>query len=73
MTPDQIHNSDQIDNSELKSRILALIEGEDDVIAKMATVTCEVFHNRNGFDWVGFYRVTSSQMLKIGPYLGGNG
>ena len=73
MTPDQIHNSDQIDNSELKSRILALIEGEDDVIAKMATVTCEVFHNRNGFDWVGFYRVTSSQMLKIGPYQGGHG
>ena len=73
MTPDQIHNSDQIDNSELKSRILALIEGEDDVIAKMATVTCEVFHNRNGFDWVGFYRVTSPQMLKIGPYQGGHG
>ena len=73
MTPDQIYNSDQIDNSELKSRILALIEGEDDVIAKMATVTCEVFHNRNGFDWVGFYRVTSPQMLKIGPYQGGHG
>ena len=73
MTPDQIHNPDQIDNSELKSRILALIEGEDDVIAKMATVTCEVFHNRNGFDWVGFYRVTSPQMLKIGPYQGGHG
>ena len=39
----------------------------------MATVTCEVFHNREGFDWVGFYRVIAPQMLKIGPYQGGHG
>ena len=64
---------DQIDNDELLSRILALVEGEDDDIAKMATVTCEVFHNREGFDWVGFYRVTAPEMLKIGPYQGGHG
>ena len=64
---------DQIDNEELLSRILALVEGEDDDIAKMATVTCEVFHNRQGFDWVGFYRVTAPEMLKIGPYQGGHG
>ncbi|MDE0761626.1 MAG: GAF domain-containing protein, partial [Planktomarina sp.] len=24
-------------------------------------------------DWTGFYRVTSPQMLKIGPYQGGHG
>jgi len=64
---------DQIDNEELLSRILALVEGEDDDIAKMATVTCEVFHNREGFDWVGFYRVTAPEILKIGPYQGGHG
>ena len=64
---------DQIDNEELLSRILALVEGEGDDIAKMATVTCEVFHNREGFDWVGFYRVTAPEMLKIGPYQGGHG
>ena len=64
---------DHIDNDELLSRILALVEGEDDEIAKMATVTCEVFQNREGFDWVGFYRVTAPQMLKIGPYQGGHG
>ena len=64
---------DQIDNEELLSRILALVEGEDDDIAKMATVTCEVFYNREGFDWVGFYRVTAPEMLKIGPYQGGHG
>lgn len=63
----------QITNNELRDQILAIIDGEDDVISKMATVVCEVFHNRDGFDWVGFYRVTSPEMLKIGPYQGGHG
>ena len=52
---------------------MALIDGEDDVIAKMATVSCEIYNNRDGFDWVGFYRVTGPSMLKIGPYQGGHG
>ena len=65
--------SSQISNQELRERILALIEGEDDLVAKMATVVCEVFHEREGFDWVGFYRVTAPEMLKIGPYQGGHG
>ena len=65
--------SSQISNDELRDRILALIDGEDDVITKMATVACEVFHHRNGFDWVGFYRVTAPEMLKVGPYQGGHG
>ena len=64
---------DQITDHELKERILAVIDGEDDVIAVMATVACEVFHHRAGFDWVGFYRVTAPDMLKIGPYQGGHG
>lgn len=63
----------QITNDELRGRIMALIDGEDDVITKMATVACEVFHHRDGFDWVGFYRVTGPSMLKIGPYQGGHG
>jgi GAF domain-containing protein len=39
----------------------------------MATVTCEVFHADDRFDWVGFYRVTEPGLLKIGPYQGGHG
>ncbi len=62
-----------ISDHELKARILAMIDGEEDVIAKMATVACEVFQNRDGFHWVGFYRVTSPEILKIGPYQGGHG
>ena len=58
---------------DLKSRCLALTDGEDDAIAIMATLAGELYHGVEGFDWVGFYRVTAPQMLKIGPYQGGHG
>jgi L-methionine (R)-S-oxide reductase len=57
----------------LQQTIAALTEGEDDQIALMATVVCEVHHADNRFDWTGFYRVTGPEMLKIGPYQGGHG
>jgi GAF domain-containing protein len=58
---------------EVEARIGALIEGEDDAIAKMATIACELFHGFERFHWVGFYRVTEPELLKIGPYQGGHG
>ena len=58
---------------QLSARILSLCEGEDDIIAKMATTACELFQSDDRFDWVGFYRVTAPEMLKIGPYQGGHG
>ena len=39
----------------------------------MATVVAELFHAVDGWDWVGFYRVTAPRLLKIGPYQGGHG
>jgi GAF domain-containing protein len=39
----------------------------------MATVACELFHGFDDFDWVGFYRVVSAGLLKVGPYQGGHG
>ena len=39
----------------------------------MATIACELFHSDDRFDWVGFYRVTEPELLKIGPYQGGHG
>jgi L-methionine (R)-S-oxide reductase len=60
-------------DAETCGRILALTEGEADVIANMATMACELFHSDDRFDWVGFYRVTGPDMLKIGPYQGGHG
>ena len=59
--------------SETAGAILSLTEGEDDVVAKMATMAAELFHGMEGFDWVGFYRVTSPEILKIGPYQGTHG
>ena len=59
--------SPPLPRAELKARILALVEGEDDAIAKMATVACELFHADPRFDWVGFYRRVEERLLKIGP------
>ena len=63
----------QVDYTYLAKTIESLTEGEDDVIAIMATVACELHHSDDRFDWTGFYRVTSPKMLKIGPYQGGHG
>lgn len=57
----------------LAARIAALVEGETDEIALMATIACEVHHSDARFDWTGFYRVTEPGLLKIGPYQGGHG
>ncbi len=61
------------DYDRLAKTIASLTEGEDDVVALMATVTCEVHHFDERFDWTGFYRVTEPDLLKIGPYQGGHG
>ncbi len=64
-----IHQSDPA----LAARIQALTEGEEDPIALMATIACEVHHSDARFDWTGFYRVVAPELLKIGPYQGGHG
>lgn len=61
------------DYAVLAQTIASLTEGEDDVVALMATVACEVHHSDSRFDWTGFYRVTAPELLKIGPYQGGHG
>ena len=63
----------QVDYTYVAKTIESLTEGEDDVIAIMATVACELHHSDDRFDWTGFYRVVSPKMLKIGPYQGGHG
>lgn len=62
-----------VDYPTLAKTIAALTEGETEQVALMATVTCEVHHSDDRFDWTGFYRVTEPGMLKIGPYQGGHG
>lgn len=58
---------------EISTQILAVLEGESDVIARMATVACllsEAFSDR--FFWTGFYIVdqTKADELVVGPYQG---
>lgn len=61
------------DYDELRRRIAALTRGEDDAVALMATVACELHQADDRFDWTGFYRVVAPRLLKIGPYQGGHG
>lgn len=54
-------------------RIDALLEGEDDWVAAMATVASELHNSFSHFHWTGFYRAVSENLLVIGPYQGGHG
>ena len=58
---------------EVRQRLEALMAGETDEIALMATMACELYHGLDHFHWVGFYRVVKPGLLKIGPYQGGHG
>jgi L-methionine (R)-S-oxide reductase len=59
--------------TELLRTVEALIEGEDDLISVMSTISCELFHAFEHWNWVGFYRRVDARTLKVGPYQGGHG
>ncbi|MFS4581859.1 GAF domain-containing protein [Phaeobacter sp. C3_T13_0] len=63
----------RVDYAQLSQTIAALTDGESDTVALMATITCEVHHSDDRFNWTGFYRVVAPEQLKIGPYQGGHG
>lgn len=50
-------------------KIEALCEGEDDEIAKMASVVGVLHNEMRDFFWTGFYRVVSGRLV-VGPYQG---
>jgi len=50
--------------------IRATLEGENDLIASMATIACLLHHRFDSFFWTGFYRVVAPGELLIGPYQG---
>lgn len=63
----------KVDYEVLGKNIAALVEGETDTVALMATIACEVHSSDARFDWTGFYRVVEPELMKIGPYKGGHG
>ncbi|HEX4457136.1 MAG TPA: GAF domain-containing protein [Polyangia bacterium] len=54
---------------QLKQQLDAILDGVDDEITAMATISCLV---QNGFGhlWSGFYRVVAPALLRVGPYQG---
>jgi GAF domain-containing protein len=58
---------------EVRARLEHLLVDEDDWIAALATIACELHTAFDHFDWTGFYRVTRPELLVIGPYQGGHG
>ena len=60
-------------HEEVYQRIESLLKDENDWIAAMATVVCELHNSFNHFHWTGFYRTVAPNLLKIGPYQGGHG
>ncbi|MBO6575766.1 MAG: GAF domain-containing protein [Rhodothermales bacterium] len=58
---------------EVRRTIDALLEGETDWVAAMATVACELHHAFDHYDWTGFYRTVEPGMLAVGPYQGTHG
>ncbi|MDB4039523.1 GAF domain-containing protein, partial [Planktomarina temperata] len=51
----------RVNYEDLSKTIASLCAGEDDVIALMASVVCELHHSDDRFDWTGFYRVTGPE------------
>ena len=58
---------------ELRGHAEAILDGVDDEITAMATITALV-HHAFGHLWTGFYRVVvPGQLLRVGPYQGSLG
>lgn len=76
LTPIPVQSSDKERTEqyeEVALRLSGLLNGEDDWVAAMATVACELAHAFDYYHWTGFYRATSPELLVIGPYQGTHG
>ncbi len=59
--------------AEVRERVDSLLADEDDAVAAMATIACELFSAFDAVHWAGFYRVIAPDLLAVGPYQGGHG
>ena len=60
-------------HDEVFTRIISLLEDEEDWVAAMSTVVGELHNSFDHFHWTGFYRTVAPNLLKIGPYQGAHG
>ena len=63
-----MENSKSKKYEQLLPQVKSLVEGESDMIAKMANVAA-LLHSEFGFWWTGFYRVVKDELL-LGPFQG---
>ena len=54
----------------VKGEVEAVLEGEGDRIAAMATIACLLHQAFDTYYWTGFYRLVAPEELLIGPYQG---
>ena len=59
--------------AQVRERLDRLLEDEDDWIAALATIACELHGAFDHHEWTGFYRVVGPELLVVGPYQGGHG
>lgn len=59
--------------AQLLADLEAMLRGEDDWVAALATAACELHHAFRWHDWTGFYRAAPDGSLIVGPYQGGHG
>ncbi len=55
---------------EIAREIAAVVEGEPNPVARMATVSSLLAHAFDSYFWTGFYVVEKPEELVVGPYQG---
>ena len=55
---------------DVASQVAAVLEGEEDLLAAMATMACLLHNAFPYFYWTGFYRRVAESQLLVGPYQG---
>jgi len=55
---------------EVRSQLLSVLEGEDDLLAAMTSVVCLLHNALPYYFWTGFYRRVGPSELLVGPYQG---
>ena len=59
----------QVSYKNVEDKVRAVLDGETDAIAAMATISCLLSNAFPHFYWTGFYRLLDGELV-IGPYQG---
>ena len=70
--PTRLSDDKRVRYGELAEEVASVLDGERDVVARMATVSSMLHHAFDAFFWTGFYGVDphKGEELMVGPYQG---